>query len=62
MRKTYYCPKCDEEPLSVIHLKEWARILCQECGWGYTFAPRPTEEELDGKIAQAVTEAKVAAE
>jgi hypothetical protein len=59
MRKTFYCPRCDDEPLLVIRQKDWARAICYECGWGQTFSPRPTEDELGGMIASAVAAAKV---
>jgi RNase P subunit RPR2 len=59
MRKTFYCPHCDSEPLSVIRLKESATARCLECGWHCDFMPRPIEDELGGMIASAVAAAKV---
>lgn len=58
MRSRPSCPRCDEEELYVIRHENWIKLSCYECGWGETFAPRPTEDELGGMIASAVAAAK----
>lgn len=58
MRKLTTCPRCEDEYLVIIREKGWARLLCHECGWSHTFAPKPAEEELVDAIEGVVAEAK----
>ena len=60
MRKLTACPRCEDEYLVVIRLKEATSILCAECGWRRDFVPRPDEDELHAKIDAAVREAREA--
>jgi uncharacterized Zn finger protein len=54
MRKLTTCPRCEEEYLSVIRLKDATTIRCVECGWHHDFMPKPEESELVRLIAEVV--------
>lgn len=60
MMRLFYCPDCDHEILSIIHLKDSVTVRCLECGWRHTFMPPPSEDELGQRIGEVVSRAKEA--
>lgn len=62
MRKLPDCPRCEEDELFVVRSPHWTSVTwlvvrCYECGWHHTFMPRPSEDELDVRVAEAVAQA-----